>query len=120
MSERESTITINGKEYNLLLTTRATKEIANRFGGLAALGSKMDEQDFERNIDDSVWLVALLANQSIQRHNFEHPEDPKKEITVEEIELLTTPLEIGEFAPAIEEALKKGTKREIESNAVKN
>ena len=35
--ERASTITIGGEEYNLILT-KATKEIAKRYGGLENLG----------------------------------------------------------------------------------
>jgi len=35
--ERSSLITIGGKEYRLILTTKATKEIAKRYGGLEIL-----------------------------------------------------------------------------------
>ena len=38
MDERSSVITIGGVEYELLLTTKATKEIAKRYGGLEKLG----------------------------------------------------------------------------------
>jgi hypothetical protein len=33
-SERSASINIGGKEYELVLTTRATKAIAGRYGGL--------------------------------------------------------------------------------------
>ena len=36
-NERSSVINIGGKEYELLLTTKATKEIAKRYGGLENL-----------------------------------------------------------------------------------
>ena len=39
--ERCSKITIGGKEYELLLTTRATKEIGKKYGGLSDLGDKL-------------------------------------------------------------------------------
>ena len=39
--ERSATITVGGEEYTLLLTTRATKEIAGRYGGLENLGDKL-------------------------------------------------------------------------------
>ena len=39
--ERSAAITIGGKEYELVLTTRATKEIAGRYGGLENLGDKL-------------------------------------------------------------------------------
>ena len=36
--ERSSNISIGGVDYKLILTTRATKEIARRYGGLENLG----------------------------------------------------------------------------------
>lgn len=33
-NERSAVITIGGNDYELLLTTKATKEIAGRYGGL--------------------------------------------------------------------------------------
>ena len=38
--ERTSVITIGDEEYTLLLTTKATKEIAGRYGGLENLGEQ--------------------------------------------------------------------------------
>ena len=40
-NERTATITIGDEEYTLLLTTKATKEIAGRYGGLENLGEKL-------------------------------------------------------------------------------
>ena len=46
--ERSAAITIGGKEYELVLTTRATKEIAGRYGGLENLGDRlMKSENFE-------------------------------------------------------------------------
>lgn len=39
--ERSSLIEIGGMEYQLILTTKATKEIAKRYGGLENLGDKL-------------------------------------------------------------------------------
>ena len=36
--ERSAVIEIGGQEYKLILTTKATKEIAKRYGGLENLG----------------------------------------------------------------------------------
>jgi len=36
-------IKVGEKEYELLLTTKATKEIAGRYGGLENLGDKLME-----------------------------------------------------------------------------
>lgn len=39
--ERSAVIKIGDNEYELLLTTKATKEIAKKYGGLADLGDKL-------------------------------------------------------------------------------
>ena len=46
--ERSAAIEIGGKPYEMLLTTRATKEIAGRYGGLEKLGDKLlKSENFE-------------------------------------------------------------------------
>ena len=115
-NERAATITIGGREYELVLTTRATKEIAKRYGGLVNLGDKlMKAENFELALDEIVWLIALLANQSVMIHNLRHPEDKHEAITEEAVELLTTPLELAAYKDVILEAMLKGTKRHVES-----
>ena len=39
--ERSAMITVGGEEYELILTTKATKKIAGRYGGLENLGEKL-------------------------------------------------------------------------------
>ncbi|EEM0293726.1 hypothetical protein DFQ93_24020, partial [Salmonella enterica subsp. enterica serovar Typhimurium] len=86
--ERSSLITIGGKEYRLILTTKATKEIAKRYGGLENLGEKlMKAENFEMALEEIVWLIALLANQSILINNRLNGE--KEELlTEDDVELL--------------------------------
>ena len=43
MDERTATVNIGGQEYEMLLTTRATKAIAGRYGGLENLGQRDDD-----------------------------------------------------------------------------
>lgn len=114
--ERSTSILIGGEEHTLILTTKATKEIAGRYGGLENLGDKlMKSENFEMAIGEIVWLITLLANQSILIHNLRHKDCPKELLTEEEVELLTTPLDLAGYKAAITEALYKGTKRNIES-----
>ena len=40
-NERSSVITIGGEQYEMVLTTRATKAISTRYGGLDNLGDKL-------------------------------------------------------------------------------
>ncbi len=114
-NDRKSLITIGGKEYSLILTTKATKEIAKRYGGLENLGEKlMKAENFEMALEEIVWLIALLANQSILINNKLNGE--KEELlTEDDVELLTSPHELATYKDAIMEAMFKGTKRNIES-----
>lgn len=121
MDERSSVITIGGKEYELLLTTKATKEIGKKYGGLSDLGDKlMKAENFETAIDELIWLITLLANQPILIHNLQTPDDKKDLLEPEAVELFTTPYEIAGFKEAIMDCLMKGTKRDVESEPEKN
>lgn len=116
--ERSANILIGGEEYTLTLTTKATKEIAGRYGGLENLGEKlMKSGNFEMAIGEIVWLITLLANQSLLIHNLKHNDQPKELLTGEMVELLTVPADLATYKAAITEALYKGTKRNIESEA---
>ena len=115
-NERTAVITIGDEEYTLLLTTKVTKEIAGRYGGLENLGEKlMKSENFEMAIGEIVWLITLLANQSILIHNLKDKEPPKEPLTEDVVELLTTPLDLAGYKTAITEALYKGAKRNVES-----
>lgn len=114
--ERSARITIGGHEYELILTTKATKEIAKRYGGLSNLGEKlMKSENFEMALDEVVWLITLLANQSVLVHNLQNPAKKRDLLTEDAVELLTSPLELSDYKNSIMEAMFKGTKRNIES-----
>ena len=115
-NDRGAMIQIGNREYEMLLTTRATKEIAKRYGGLEHLGDKlMKAENFELALDEEVWLITLLANQSTLVHNLLEPDDKRELLTEEAVELLTTPLDLSGYKTAIMEAMVKGTKRYVES-----
>ena len=118
IDERKAVINVGGEDYELLLTTKATKEIAGRYGGLENLGDHlMKSENFEMAIGEIVWLITLLANQSILVHNLKHKDSPKELLTEEMVELLTVPADLATYKSAIMEALLKGTKRNVESEA---
>ena len=114
--ERSEKIAIGGQDYELILTTKATKEIAKRYGGLSNLGEKlMKSENFEMALDEVVWLITLLANQSVLVHNLQNPAKKRDLLTEDAVELLTSPLELSDYKNCIMEAMLKGTKRNIES-----
>ena len=119
-SERAAFITLGGQEYELMLTTLATKSIARRYGGLENLGEKLaGSEHFEDALDEIVWLITLLANQSILIYNLWN-ETKKPLLTEEAVELLTSPYDLAAYKTAIMTAMYKGAKREVESEASKN
>ena len=116
ITDRTATITIGGDEYSLILTTKATKEIAGRYGGLENLGEKlMKSENFEMAIGEIVWLITLLANQALLIHNIKHKDDQRELLTEDYVEILTSPADLATFKAAITEAMFKGTKRNVES-----
>ena len=121
MDERAVSINIGGKDYELILTTRATKAIASRYGGLENLGEKlMKSENFEQALDEVVWLIVTLANQSVQIFNLRNKGSEKPLLTAEEVELLTIHTDLATYKDAITECLFKGTKRNVESEESKN
>jgi len=68
-------------------------------------------------IGEIVWLITLLANQSILVHNLKNKDDKRELLTEEVVELLTTPVDLASYKVAITEALYKGTKRNVESES---
>ena len=119
-SDRSAYITLGGQEYELMLTTLATKSIARRYGGLENLGEKLAGSEyFEDALDEIVWLITLLANQSILIYNLWN-ETKKPLLTEEAVELLTSPYDLAAYKTAIMTAMYKGAKREVESEPSKN
>lgn len=115
-NERSAVIRIGEDDYSLLLTTKATKEIAGRYGGLENLGNKlMKSENFEEALGEIVWLITLLANQPILISNIKDKEHPRDLLTEEYVEILTTPADLALYKEAITACLYKGTRRNVES-----
>ena len=95
-SSRSATITIGGQDYELVLTTRATRLIAQRYGGLEHLGDALEtSEDVDKSLGEVIWLITLLANQSVQIHNLTHTDDQRTELTEDAVELLTVPADLA-------------------------
>ena len=119
MSERGAMITLCGSQYELILTTKATKEINRRYDGLGKLGDRLSKAEtFEETIDELVWLLTLLINQGILVHNAVNKffaEKQKPLFSEDDIEVLTSPADFADYKDAIFEALQKGAMRHIKS-----
>lgn len=109
-------VKIGGEGYELVLTTRATREIAKRYGGLEHLGTTLESSDdLDATLGEVIWLVTLLANQSVAIHNLTHKDNQREELTCEIVELLTVPADLAEYRGAITAALNHGMRRNIET-----
>lgn len=114
--DRTSTVTIGGEEYELLLSVFATKQIVKRYGSLEAIADKIyDTENMEQSLDETVWLIVLLANQSIAIYNLRNKDNPKPKLTTEEVELLISPYDMADMKDAIITAMTKGGERYIVS-----
>ena len=71
--------------------------------------------EVEMALDEIIWLITLLCNQSIEIYNLRNSEK-KPLLTEETVELLTSPGELAEYKDAITAAMLKGTKRNVESD----
>lgn len=115
---KSAIIHIGGQDYELVLTTRATRLIAKRYGGLEHLGEALEtSEDVDKSLGEVIWLITLLANQSVAIHNLTHPDDQRNELTEDAVELLTVPADLADYRAAISEALQRGTRRAIATEA---
>lgn len=113
-ASRSATVRIGGTDYELVFTTKATRLIAERYGGLDNLGAALEtSEDLAQTLTEVIWLITLLANQSVQIHNLTHRDNPRPQLTEDEVELLTVPADIADYRGAIAEALQRGTRRDI-------
>ncbi len=110
------TYLVLGKEkIPLLLTLKATREIATRYGGLEELGNNMlESMDLTGMIDEIVWLIVVLANQCILIDNLENKTN-KPLLTPNELELKMDPYEMTSYREAILAALQAGQKQHVQS-----
>ena len=66
-NDRVSFVEIDGEQIGLMLNTRATKKIAARYGELSGIDQALDgTADFDKAFDESLWLIALLANSYVE------------------------------------------------------
>ena len=106
MDERSAIVKIGGQEYEMLLTTNATKEIAGRYGGLDNLGDKlMKSENFEMALDkscrsshcyatrpflyttSSIWLMpfGLLMDLWECHRQYNGISKPKQNLTIDDV-----------------------------------
>lgn len=67
----------------------------------------------DKSLSEVIWLITLLANQSVQIHNLTHPDNRRAELSEDAVGLLTVPADLADYRAAISEALQRDTRRAI-------
>lgn len=145
MDERSTMITLGGNQYTLVFSTKAMKEVNSRYKGkkpgdmykeatadmndgatdesseaLEAFNDELhDSEKFNSVTEDFIWLLTLLLNQGIFRHNIGviRAQSGVKiaPFSEEEVEVLTDPADFSTYKRAINEAIHKGMTRNVRS-----
>ena len=114
-------VEIGGEEHELLFTMSATIQIVKHFGSLDEMNAQLaDSEHLDTMLDAIVYLLCLLANQSIALYNLRNKDNPRPKLTLEEVELGISLYEAGELREKVTEALNKGGERFIVSEEDNN
>ena len=114
--KKNSVITIDGKEYELIFTMKATMEIEERYGGFEKFGDILQgNAESGKQFREINWALTLLANQSVLIHNYKNPQDRKDLLDEEIVSLFTNIYSFQEYAEKIARAMSKDMNREVES-----
>lgn len=114
MDERLTMVTIGGKEFPMMLSVYATKQIIKRFGGLENVGEHIQKADYAEQIETTMWLLTTLINGGIMFLNYKNnTKDPL--IEQEHIEAVISPSDFIEYRDAIFTAMNKGAARHVKS-----
>lgn len=110
----EVTITLDGENYPMLMTTYATSQIVKKFGGLDNLNEKIMGSNNEGTmVDNACWLAALLINQPIMRYNRKHRDAEKPLFEADDIAIMTSPREAEMIMGKVSEAISRGSERVV-------
>ena len=106
-------IEIAGSKYPLNFSTKAAKEIAQRYGGLENIGDAFDGKAVDAMMDEVVWLLALLIAQGVAYKRIVDGEEVKG-ITADELDVVLGVADMAGLKDKIMDAMLVGMKREVE------
>jgi len=118
MENKPITIELGGREYELVLSTLATKHIAEKYGGLSKMGKALQTTK-GNDLTEILWLLAELINGGIVRTNL-LTGTKKPTVTVEELEAITTPGDLAQLKDKIPEVIVRDTGRTVKVETPKN
>jgi hypothetical protein len=110
---RITEIEIAGSKYPLNFSTKAAKEIAQRYDGLENIEDAFADKAVDAMMDEIVWLLSLLIAQGVAYKRIVDGEEVKG-ITAEELEVVLGVADMAGLKDKIMDAMLGGMKREVE------
>lgn len=106
-------ITVGGKAYPMNFSIKAAREVTDRFGDIGNLGRAFQGDDMGKQLEDIVWLLALLINQGIARRNLLDGTQ-ERGVKAEDLEVLLDMEDLGRLTDELLAAITAGMAQEVE------
>lgn len=106
---------LNGAQYPLNLSMKATRLIAERFGGMENVGEAVSGKPMGEVLETLSWLLAVLMQQGFAYCDLTGAERPEKLLKQEELEVLLQPADIPQIQNAVFGTIGMGAAREVET-----
>ena len=110
---RLSEIEIAGRIYPLNFSTKAAKQISERYDGLENLDKAFASKNIDAMMDEVIWLLALLIEQGVAYKKIVDGEDVKA-ISADALEVVLGVADFAGIKNQITDALLRGMSREVE------
>jgi hypothetical protein len=118
----DNRIIFNGQEYEVMLTTKAMRDITRKFESIEKIGDVFKSSDTNQDdlLEVMVFLTYTLVNQAILRYNFTNPTEKKPLLTQEEVELFTGIDDLTTYLPIFTRVLSRDLSQKIKTEDEKN
>lgn len=106
--DRSRPVTIDGQQYDMLMTTEATIEIADMVGGLENFDTAIDALDAKDMLLMLTNLIVVLVNQGTAARKYKDPSYDRPQLTTETLRMTTTPSDLLALKGQIQDAIEAG------------
>lgn len=110
---RISMIEIAGKEYPLNFSTKATKEMSARYGGLENITSAFSGRGASEALEELIWMLSILISQGVAYKRIVDGEEVNG-ISADELEVVIGPGDLGSLKDSLFTAMANGMGRTVE------
>lgn len=111
--DRNTFVTLAGREYPLNFSTGASIEIKKKFGSVEEMGNKMMGGDVAEALETLTWLLEILLHQGAAYHKLVTGKELEVPST-EELQVIVGIDNVNELTGAVLNALQGGARREVE------